>query len=81
MMSITLFIINYLRIRRKSAFRAPRAGKKERPGPQIRGAVRICFQYRQTSSPFSASTVIVLPSRSSPERIVRASSVSTLLCR
>ena len=38
-------------------------------------------KYRQTSSPFSASTVIVVPSESSPERIVRASSVSTLLCR
>ena len=80
MMSITLFIINYLRIRRKSAFRAPRAGKKERSG-LARSAVRIGFQYRQTSSPFSASTVIAAPSRSSPERIVRASSVSTLLCR
>ena len=39
------------------------------------------LNYRQTSSPFSASTVMVLSLSSSPERMRRAISVSTLLCR
>ena len=58
---------------RRATTRAKRSGVPLRRG----GAAPA---QRQTSSPFSASTVRVEPLSRSPRRMVRASRVSTLLC-
>ena len=49
---------------------------------QIPGVIFMPYAFtRQTSAPFSASTTSVSPACRSPERMVRAMSVSAWLCR
>ncbi len=61
-----------------SGGRNPGSAGKTRP--YAAGASPACAQ-RTQSSPFSTSTVRVAPAESSPERMRRASRVSTPLCR
>ena len=57
-----------------------RSGKRKRSGFCRSFFVYSLIPYRQTSSPFSTSTVMVAPGARSPRRMVRATRVSTLLC-
>ena len=69
---------------RKRPGNSPRKAKPREPvhDAQVPGVIFMPYAFtRQTSAPFSASTTSVSPACRSPERMVRAMSVSAWLCR
>lgn len=76
---LTLLIFRLCRKQPKAEKQKPREPVHD---TQIPGVIFMPYAFtRQTSAPFSASTTSVSPACRSPERMVRAMSVSAWLCR